>query len=163
MNKNEILESITPFIKDITTSEGLDLYHIEFSKKNGSDYLSIYIDKKGGVTFDDCELVSNRISDLLDEKDPIPFSYRLEVSSPGIERVLYTDQHLEMYINHKVNVKLKKVIDLGVHKKFVAILKGFDKDSIVFEYEGKTVNILRNNIRQINLWFDFRRIQWEKN
>ncbi|MCL2322193.1 MAG: ribosome maturation factor RimP [Oscillospiraceae bacterium] len=160
---DKILESITPTIKDIAQSKGVDLYHIEFIKKNGSNYLSVYIDKKDGVTFDDCEQVSDSISDFLDEKDPIPFSYRLEISSPGIERVLFTDAHLEMYKDHQVNIKLKKIIDSNMPKKIVACLKDFNRDFIVIEYEGKTINILRNNIKQISLWFDFRRIQWEKN
>ncbi len=160
---SKILESLTPLIENIVTDKGLDLYYLEMIKKNGSDYLSIYIDKKDGVTLLDCEMISKAVSDMLDEKDPIPFSYRLEVSSPGLERILYTDKHLEMYKDHEVNVKLKKAIDDKGPKKIVATLKDFNDDSIMFEYEGKTVDILKNNIRQISLKFDFRRIQWEKN
>ncbi len=150
---NKILESLMPQIESIVEKCGLELYYVDMPKKNGTDYLSIYIDKKDGVTLDDCEKVSKNISDMLDEEDPIPFSYCLEVSSPGIERVLYNDKHLEKYTQCDINIKLKKSFN-GI-KKLTAALKGFNEDSIIVQYKDEETAILRNNIKEITLKVDF--------
>jgi len=150
---NKILESLIPIIESIVTSLDLELYHVEMLKKNGSNYLSIYIDKKDGITHEDCERVSRKVSDMLDEKDPIPFSYILEISSPGIERTLFTDKHLERYKNHDVNIKLKKAINGS--KKIVAILRDFNEDSIIIEFEENTITVSKSDIKQMTLKVDF--------
>lgn len=150
---DKILESLTPVIENIVKDQELDLYHVEMSRKNGSNYLSIYIDKEEGITHEHCEKVSRSISDMLDETDPIPFSYVLEVSSPGIERTLFTDKHLERYKNYDVNLKLKKAIEGS--KKIVANLKDFDEESIIFEHNGNAITVLKNDIKQITLKVDF--------
>ena len=84
---NEIYEMVNPIAEELN----YDIYHIEYVKENGEFYLRIYIEKDGGITLSDCEALSRRVSDLMDEKDPIPEAYFLEVSSPGLNRTLLGD------------------------------------------------------------------------
>ncbi|MEE0725464.1 MAG: ribosome maturation factor RimP, partial [Clostridium saudiense] len=86
---NEIYEMVNPIAEELN----YDIYHIEYVKENGEFYLRIYIEKDGGITLSDCEALSRRVSDLMDEKDPIKDPYFLEVSSPGLNRTLFTENH----------------------------------------------------------------------
>src|SRR5665647_974104 len=88
MAKTKIVEQVEEIITPCVQESGLELVDVEFVKEGGSWYLRIYIDKPGGIGLEDCGRLSQKIDRLLDEKDPIPQSYYLEVSSPGIERPL---------------------------------------------------------------------------
>lgn len=111
MSKHSLIENLKEQIEPI--AEGLDyeLYHIEFVKEGKENYLRIYIDSENGVSLEGCEKVSRAISELLDDIDPIQESYYLEVSSPGIDRVLYTDKHLEKYKSYNIVLNLYSPID----------------------------------------------------
>ena len=115
------------------------------TQKNGKNYfLRIFIDKDTGIDLNDCEKVSNEINDLLDEADCIKEQYFLEVSSPGIERILRKDKHLEENIGNEVEVSLFKKDENG-SKNYVGILKQFDEEKIVID----DISIQRKNIAQI--------------
>jgi len=127
---------------------------VEFVKEAGSWFLRAYIDKPGGITIDDCETVSRRLSDLLDEKDFIEEAYILEVSSPGLGRPLKKDKDLERSLGESVEVKLFRALDK--QKEFSGILKSWDKDTVTLEFEDKAgLKIERANIALIRLAFDF--------
>lgn len=117
-------------------------------KENGEYYLRIYIDKEGGIALSDCEALSRRVSDILDEKDPIATAYFLEVSSPGLNRGLYTDVHFEKQIGKEVLIRFTKSLD--GRKNIKGILKEVKDDSIVIEAET-LVTVPKDKIKSANL------------
>jgi len=143
------IDKITELIKSSVNENGYELYHVEMVKEDGDNYLRVYIDNQEGISLDDCVKVSKQVSSLLDEEDPIPFSYYLEVSSPGIERELYNDKHLEKYMGYDVNIKLNKL--LNGKKKYEGILIGFSNDTVRINSEGNDIDVPRTKISSINL------------
>ena len=117
-------------------------------RKNGEFYLRIYIEKDGGITLSDCEALSRRVSDLMDEKDPIKDPYFLEVSSPGLNRTLFTENHYKRFIGREVMVRFTKSID--GKKNVKGILKEVNDDSIVVEAEN-LMNIPKDKIKSANI------------
>ncbi|MBO5197057.1 MAG: ribosome maturation factor RimP, partial [Lachnospiraceae bacterium] len=120
----------------------------------GNYFLRAYIDKEGGITVDDCEKVSRRLSDLLDEVDFIPDSYILEVSSPGLGRQLKKDKDFARSIGEEIEIKLYKAVNK--RKELTGILIGYDKDTITIEQEDENELVLeRTDIAMVRLALDF--------
>lgn len=112
---------------------------VEYKKEGGQWYLRLFIDKDGGITVDDCQLVSEALSDKLDEADPIEHAYIFEVSSPGIERPLKTDRDYKRSLNKDLEVKFYEPFE---GKKIIeAELLGFDEKKVVLRYDGKNIEI----------------------
>lgn len=155
MTKRETYEQNTEqLLLPIMEEHQFELVDVEFVKEAGNWFLRAYIDKPGGIGVDDCETVSRRLSDLLDEQDFIEESYILEVSSPGLGRPLKKDKDLERSIGESVDVRLFRAIDR--QKEFTGILKAWDKDTVTLEFEDEaTLVIERSNIALIRLAFDF--------
>ena len=141
---NEIYEMVNPIAEELN----YDIYHIEYVKENGEFYLRIYIEKDGGITLSDCEALSRRVSDLMDEKGPIKDPYFLEVSSPGLNRTLFTENHYKRFIGREVMVRFTKSID--GKKNVKGILKEVNDDSIVVEAEN-LMNIPKDKIKSANI------------
>ena len=141
---NETYEMVNPIAEELN----YDIYHIEYVKENGEFYLRIYIEKDGGITLSDCEALSRRVSDLMDEKDPIKDPYFLEVSSPGLNRTLFTENHYKRFIGREVMVRFTKSID--GKKNVKGILKEVNDDSIVVEAEN-LMNIPKDKIKSANI------------
>ena len=141
---NEIYEMVNHIAEELN----YDIYHIEYVKENGEFYLRIYIEKDGGITLSDCEALSRRVSDLMDEKDPIKDPYFLEVSSPGLNRTLFTENHYKRFIGREVMVRFTKSID--GKKNVKGILKEVNDDSIVVEAEN-LMNIPKDKIKSANI------------
>ena len=116
-------------IGKIVSSEGLELVHIEYKKQGRGYLLRVDIDKDGGVTLDDCQLVSRQVSTYLDVDDVIPAEFELQVSSPGLDRKFYKDSDYEKFIGRLVRVKTARAIR-GLHV-IVGKLKEFDGQRIV--------------------------------
>ena len=108
-----IEENVEKLLKPIIEKEGYELYDVEYAKEGKDYYLRIFIDNEKGININDCEIVNNAITDKLDEADYIKEQYFLEVSSPGIERVLKKDEHLEKNIEQEIKVKLFKKDERG--------------------------------------------------
>ncbi len=104
------MKSISDTVKEILdpflSPKGLELYDLAFVKEGPHHYLRVFIDSEKGISLKECEEVSKFLSEGLDEKDPINEQYFLEVSSPGLERVLKKDEHFKKYINHPVQLNL---------------------------------------------------------
>ena len=111
MKNDALVNEIYEMVKPIADELNYDIYHVEYVKENGELYLRIYIEKDGGITLSDCEALSRRVSDLMDEKDPIKDPYFLEVSSPGLNRTLFTEEHYKRFIGREVMVKFTKSVD----------------------------------------------------
>ena len=137
----KIEERVEELIKDKIENIGYSLYDVEYAKEGPNYYLRIFIDSEKGIDLDDCEKVSNEINEKLDEADYIKEQYFLEVSSPGIERILRKDRHLEQNIGKQVEAKLFKK-DKNGSKNYIGELKKFDEETIIID----EVKIERKNI-----------------
>jgi len=126
---NSLPERVENEIDKIVTSEGLELVHIEYKKQGRGFLLRVDIDKEGGVTLEDCQLVSQQVSAWLDVEDPVPGEYELQVSSPGLDRKFYKDSDYQKFIGRLVRVKTSAAIR-GLHV-IVGRLKEFDGKKIV--------------------------------
>lgn len=155
MTKKEEYELKTEqLLEPIMTQNNFELVDVEYVKEGGNWYLRAYIDKPGGISVDDCELVSRALSDLLDEHDFIPDAYILEVSSPGLGRQLKKEKDFKRSIGKEVDVKLYKAIEK--QKEFTGVLSSYDEEKITLTFEDEsTLDILRSNIALIRLAFDF--------
>ncbi len=142
-----IEENVEKLLKPIIEEEGYELYDVEYAKEGKEYYLRIFIDNEKGININDCEKINNAITDKLDEADYIKEQYYLEVSSPGIERVLKKDEHLEKNIEQEIKVKLFKKDENG-KKEYTGKLKEFDKDKIIIE-DKELIEIQRKSISQI--------------
>ena len=139
---------IEKLLEEKINNLGYDLYDVEYVKEGKDYYLRIFIDKRDGISLDDCEKVSNIISDILDKEDYIKVQYYLEVSSPGVERILKKDKHLKDNIGNEIKVNLFKPID-NIGKIITGTLKGFDKQKILLDYNNKKIELQRDNISLI--------------
>ena len=154
MTQKEDYESRTEqLILPILNEKQFELVDVEYVKEAGEWYLRAYIDKPGGITIDDCEAVSRKLSDLLDEKDFIPDAYILEVSSPGLTRPLKKDRDYERNIGKPVEIKLFRAV--SGRKEITADLVAFDKDTVTVSEEGTGIVLEKKNIsliRQAFIW-----------
>ena len=148
MKNDALVNEIYEMVKPIADELNYDIYHVEYVKENGELYLRIYIEKDGGITLSDCEALSRRVSDLMDEKDPIKDPYFLEVSSPGLNRTLFTEEHYKRFIGREVMVKFTKSVD--GKKNIKGILKEVNEDSIVVEAD-QLINIPKDKIKSVNI------------
>lgn len=155
MAKREKYERKTEqLLEPVLKENNFELYDVEFVKEAGTFYLRAYIDKEGGININDCELVSRRLSDLLDEKDFIPDAYILEVSSPGLGRALKKDKHFEKSIGEEVEIKLFKAIDK--QKEFTGYLESFNEEVIVISDEQENeLEFERSNVASVRLVVHF--------
>lgn len=137
-------EKIENLLKPIIENLGYNLFDVVYVKEAKDYYLRIFIDNEKGISIDDCEIVSNAINDILDEKDYIKEQYFLEVSSAGLERVLRRDEHLKANIGKEVEIKLFKNFENS--KVFQGVLESFDNNTIVIKTAEKELNLERKNI-----------------
>jgi ribosome maturation factor RimP len=126
---NSLPERVEQEIEKIVTSEGLELVHIEYKRQGRGYLLRVDIDKDGGVTIDDCQLVSQQLSTYLDVDDVIPAELELQVSSPGLDRKFYRLSDYQKFLGRLIRVKTGKAIR-GLHV-IVGTLKQFDGETIV--------------------------------
>lgn len=148
MARKKVEEIVAELAEPVLRNNRFELVDIEFVKEGAGWYLRIYIDKPGGITIDDCQIVSEQMSTLLDEADPIPQSYYLEVSSPGIERPLKKDSDFEKYKGERVEVKLYEPVQ--GRKVFEGELEGLENGSIVIKAEkDEILRFERNKVAHI--------------
>lgn len=143
-------EISTPILEEA----GFDFVDVEFVKEGPNRFLRLYIDKQEGITLDDCKSVSEQLSVILDEIDPIEENYFLEVSSPGIDRPLKTNDDLNRALDEEVEVNLYKAVD-GM-KRLEGILKAYDDDAFIIEnVKIGEIRLERNMVSKINLAVKF--------
>ena len=145
-----IEEKVEGLLKNTIEQIGYELYDVEYAKEGKNYFLRIFIDKQEGIDINDCEKVSNEINGLLDKADYIKEQYFLEVSSPGIEKILRKDKHLKQNINKEIIVKLFKKDENG-KKEYQGILKEFNEEKIKLD----EIEIERKNIAQIKTVFNW--------
>ena len=155
MSKREIYEQKTEEILiPIVEEYGFELVDVEYVKEGSNWYLRAYIDKPGGITVNDCEAVSRKLSDILDEKDYIDDAYILEVSSPGLGRPLKKEKDFKRSLGEEVEIRTYRMIEK--QKEFTCILRDYDETTVTIEMENGTEKTFeKSNIALIRLAFDF--------
>lgn len=146
-------KKVKEIIEPIITNLNYTIYDVIYEKEGKENYLRIFIDSKKGISLNDCETVNNAITDILDEKDVIKGKYMLEISSPGIEKRIRTEEHLKENLNNKVQINTFKAIDK--QKVLIGNLKSFNEKSIIIKTEEKEIEIERNNIIIMKTVYDW--------
>ena len=146
-----IEEKVEKLVEPIIEKIGYELYDVEYAKEGKNYFLRIFIDSEKGIDLNDCEKVNDSITDILDEENYIKEQYFLEVSSPGIERILRKERHLKQNIGKEINIKLFKKDENG-KKEYQGILKDFDEKYIVVD---NGLKIYRKNIAQIKTIYNW--------
>ena len=125
--RKSIEATIEEIVQPIVDAKNFEIVDIEYVKEAGEYYLRVYLDKEGGISLSDCEVVSRELSEILDKKDPIKDNYFLEVSSPGLDRPLKKDKDFERYKGRDVEIKLYK--PMNGSKQFEGELVGLTEDN----------------------------------
>ena len=140
--------------KPIVDEYDFELIDVEYKKEGQNWYLRFYIDKEGGITLNDCETISRRLSDLLDEKDPIEGSYYLEVSSPGLDRPLKKERDFIRYFDRDIEVSLYKPLNDSKH--FKGVNKGVKDNTLTIQLDnGSLLEIPMETVASVKLYFEF--------
>ncbi|MEM5530698.1 ribosome maturation factor RimP [Gammaproteobacteria bacterium AS21] len=129
------LNQLQQMLEPVAESMGFQLWGIEFVSQGKDSILRIYIDGEEGVSVDDCALMSHQASGILDVEDTIPGVYTLEVSSPGLDRLLFKLEHYQAYIGAIVKIKLRMPFD--GRRNFKGKLKGIEEDDVVVEVDNE--------------------------
>ena len=148
-----IEEKVENLIKEKIESVGYELYDVLYLKEGKNYILRIVIDNENGISLEDCEKVNNEITDLLDEADYIKEQYFLEVSSPGIERLLRKEWQLKKNIDNKVQISLFKKDENGF-KEYIGILKQVEDDYLKIIQENNEYMVQRKNISQVKTIYE---------
>ena len=155
MAKGEQYEArVEAWITPVLEQHQFELVDVEYVREVGVWYLRCYIDKEGGITVDDCEVISRLLGEWLDKEDFIEDSYILEVSSPGLGRPLKKEKDFARSIGKDVEIRLYKAIDK--QKEFTVTLTSYDADSVTLTMEdGSERTFEKSGIALIRLAFDF--------
>jgi ribosome maturation factor RimP len=132
---DRLIALFEPVLKEI----GYELVEVEYVSGQGGGTLRIYIDHPEGIDVDDCGDASHVLSELLDANDPFPGNYSLEVSSPGLDRILRTPAHFAQFVEHRVKVELKVARD--GRKRYTGTLRRTDGESIEMDVDNFSVSI----------------------
>ncbi len=144
----KIEEKVESLVKDKIEKIGYELYDVLYVKEGSNKILRIVIDSEHGISLDDCEKVNNEIKEIIDEANPIEEQYFLEISSPGIERLLRKDWQLKKFKGAEVNIKLFKKDENG-KKEYVGTLGNVTENTLDVETESKNITIDRKIISQV--------------
>ncbi len=139
MAQNSIESKVEKLLEKTIVDLGYDLYDVRYEKEGKDYYLRIIIDNEKGINISDCEKVNNVINDILDEADYIKEQYFLEVSSPGLERVLRKEKHFIKQIGNEISIKLFKAINK--QKELIGVLKEYNNNEITIEIDSSDMKI----------------------
>lgn len=153
MKRTDIEQKTEDLVMPIIEENHYELVDVEYVREGANWYLRVYADKEGGISIDDCVLISRALEEKLDQDDFIKEAYILEVSSPGLGRALKKDRDYARSIGQKVELKLYRNTEFG--KEFEGILESYDNDHIVVAVEETKVTIQKSEIAIIRLAIDF--------
>ncbi|MBQ1603854.1 MAG: ribosome maturation factor RimP [Oscillospiraceae bacterium] len=149
----KVTEIVRELALPVVEENGCTLWDVEYVREAGQWYLRLYIDKEGGVNILDCEAISRRMSDLLDEADPIDSSYIFEVASAGAERPLKRPGDFEQFMGSPVTLKTYKPRD--GRKEFAGDLAGYDDGAVEIRVGEQTLRFEKDEIALVRLRCDF--------
>lgn len=143
-----IEDTVEKIVEELLEGTNIELVAVEYVREKDW-YLRVFIDKEGGIELDDCQELSGRLGDILDEKDVIKGAYMLEVSSPGLDRELKKEKDFRREQGKKVDVNLYAAVD--GNKVLVGVLNGYDGDNVTIDEQV----IPMDNVAQVRLHIDF--------
>jgi len=147
---DKLADKIKKIIEPVINTGGIELYDIEFNRMRGKGLLRVFIEKEGGVTIEDCGRISREIEAVLDVEDPIPFSYVLEVSSPGLDRPLKKLEDFNRYSGNMVRVTTLEPVDNQTF--FIGTIDKVENDEIsLLLHKNRKVIIPFKNISKARL------------
>lgn len=142
-------EKLVAIIEPAVSALGFELLGVEYMPQGRHSLLRIYIDHEDGITVDDCGDVSHQVSAVLDVEDPIRGEYTLEVSSPGLERPLFTLEHYARFAEQLAEIRLHA--PLHGRRKFKGRIQGVDGDEVILDVEGEEQRLAIDNIEKAHL------------
>jgi ribosome maturation factor RimP len=146
-------QKVFELTQPVASELGVDIWDIRLEKEGALWYLRVFIDKEEGISIDDCEALSQPLNKILDDADPIPQSYILEVGSAGLERELLREGHFELSCGKDVRVHL--IRPMNETKDFIGILESFSKDSIAVNSGDSEIEIMFKDISYVRLYEEF--------
>jgi ribosome maturation factor RimP len=144
-----LADTLESLVRPVVEGLGYELWEFEYSPRRGNALLRVYIDHAAGIGLDDCERVSRAVSEVLDREDPLPQSYDLEVSSPGIERPLRTSGQFAGYVGETVYVEVRSPVE--GRRRFNGPLRNAGATTIEIEVEGRSYVLPLASIRKAHL------------
>lgn len=142
-------DKLVQIIEPAVTALGFELIGVEYLAQGRHSLLRVYIDHEDGITVDDCGEVSHQVSAVLDVEDPIRGEYTLEVSSPGLDRPLFTLEHYVRFTDNLAEIRLHAPMD--GRRKFKGRIVGVEEDEVIVEVDGETFRLAFGNIEKANL------------
>lgn len=152
MNKERIEELVEGLVAEIIQDRDIEVVDVEYVKDH-EWYLRVYLDKVGGIELEDCQFVSEQLEEKLEKYDPIPDSYYLEVSSPGLDRQLRKNRDFIRHIGDKV--ELHTFAAENGKKLFIGILEGLEQERIRLNIDGITREFEKDKVSQVRLYLEF--------
>ena len=149
MAKVPVSQAVMGLIEPVLIGEGLELVDVEYKKEGKNWVLRIFIDKEGGVTVADCQKVSHLTGDLIEVEETIATPYSLEVSSPGLDRVLKREKDFLKFKGRQIRLHTLSPIDN--RRKFTGILTDFKDETVLLELDGKLLEIPLRQVGKANL------------
>ena len=155
MSKRQMYETQTEhWITPILERNNFELVDVEYVKEGSAWYLRAYIDKEGGITVDDCEIVAREMNEILDREDYIEDSYVFEVSSPGLGRPLKKEKDYIRSMGKELEIRTYR--SMNGSKVFYGVLTGYDDDTVTIQTEeDEKLTFVKTDIALIRLAFDF--------
>ncbi|MBW1982247.1 MAG: ribosome maturation factor RimP [Deltaproteobacteria bacterium] len=153
--RQEIERELEQLAEAIVDSEGMELVSLEYQREGRGWVVRLFIDKEGGVTVDDCALISRQVGDILDVKDIVPQSYLLEVSSPGLNRPLRKMKDFARFAGRKVKVRL--TASLEGRKNITGDLLGVEEDTVLVAAADRQYSIPVGLIAKARLVYEYDR------
>ncbi len=148
-NEKNIRSKILEIAEEVALQEGLEVVDVEIGGAPGKYIVRVYIDREGGVSMRDCVGFSRLLSTVLDVEDPVPTSYVLEVSSPGVNRVVRKPEHFKRYIGEKVIIRLETPME--GRKKVSGKIVNVSESGVVIEDGDLMTEVQFDNIKRANL------------
>ena len=153
MNKNMLVAQVAEWVESIVKDSEIELVDVEYVKEPHGWVLRVFLDKPGGIDLQDCQSVSEVLSDILDQEDPIPGPYSLEVSSPGLERPLKKESDYKRFAGRLVNIRTYSAVD--GRKSFQGTLLGLSEGQVQVEVDGTVYAIPLDLISKAQVAVEF--------
>lgn len=150
MKQDKLSELLSPIVEDL----GYRFWGLEYQVRKADALLRIYIDSPNGISVDDCATVSHEVAGILDVEEPISMAYILEVSSPGMDRILFSAQQFSEFVEQQVKVKLNQMVD--GRRKIKGVIASVDGEQITIQSDDEQITIAFDQIMRarINPGFD---------
>ncbi len=142
-------DTLEKLLSPLVESLGYELWELEYAPRAGGALLRLYIDSPRGIAIEDCERVSRAVSERLDANDPIPVAYTLEVSSPGLDRVLRTAEQFARFLNEPANVEMSEL--LSGRRRFSGRIVEVSERDVTLDVDGAQVTVPIEGIRKARL------------